>query len=124
MPRELSQVGASSDDGSSHTPMPLIDGTDRRYSKEEIERFVADIGRRVVDSNAAYMHSLLALNHILRQPNLPEVIDDELRDQMKDIWVKLMKSTGLQLVNPPILFGIADGLIQWDLDLSENLTRM
>ena len=102
----------------------LKDGAQKQLSKEEIERFVADIGRRVVDSKTAYMHSLLALNHILRQPNLKDLLDDDLREQMKDIWVKLMKSTGLQLVNPPILFGVAENQIQWDLDVNDNISRM
>ena len=53
-----------------------------------------------------------------------KVHDDDLREQMKDIWVKLMKSTGLQLVNPPILFGVAENQIQWDLDVNDNISRM
>src|SRR5262245_54884394 len=91
------------------------------YTKKEIEQFISDIGRRVVDSNTAYMHSLLALNTILRQPNLSTLIDDELREEMKDIWVKLMKSTGLQLVAPPILFGIPDGMLQWESEFADGV---
>jgi len=92
-----------------------IKGEDRKvFTKAELESFVADIARRVVDSNSAYLHSFLALNQLLRQPEMASILDDELREQMRDIWVKLMKSTGLQMENPPILFGVRDGLVQWD----------
>ncbi len=75
------------------------------YTKKEIEAFIAEIGKKIVSDKPAYMHSMLAINQLLRQPNLPKLMDDELKEQLKDIWLKLIKSTGLQLANPPILFG-------------------
>ena len=92
----------------------------KTFTKAELESFVGDIARRVVDSNSAYLHSFLALNQVLRQPEIAHILDDELREQMKDIWVKLMKSTGLQMENPPILFGVRDGLVQWDQERVEG----
>ena len=83
------------------------------YTKTEIEAFVAEIGRKVVDTNPAYLHSMLALNHILRQPNLKEQLDDELLEQLKDIWLKL-KTTGLLLQDPPVLFGIPVNTINYE----------
>jgi hypothetical protein len=83
------------------------------YTKAEIEAFVAEIGRKVVDSNPAYLHSMLALNHLLRQPNLKDLLDSELKEQLKDIWLKL-KTTGLQVQDPPILFGIPDNAINYE----------
>lgn len=81
------------------------------YTKQELESFVTEISKQVVGSTTAFMHSMLALNHILRQPNAAELLDDELREQLKDLWIKL-KSMGLQLNDPPILFGIPESLRQ------------
>ena len=84
------------------------------YTKKELEAFVAEISRKVVDSNPAYLHAMLSLNHLLRLPTLKELMDDDLKEQLKDIWVKL-KTTGiLQLQDPPILFGIPDNAINFD----------
>jgi len=108
-------------DGSSVEPAKL-------YSKKELQAFVAEISRKVVDKEPAYLHSMLAMNHILRQPNLPELLDGDLKDQLKDLWVKL-KTTGLNLQDPPILFGIGDSAINYDEtsdsgeDLSESAAK-
>ncbi len=83
------------------------------YTKAEIEAFVAEIAAKVVDKQPAYLHSMLALNFILRQPNLNDLLDEDLREQLKDIWLKL-KTTGMQLQEPPILFGIPDSAINFE----------
>lgn len=83
------------------------------YTKKEFEAFAAEIARKVVDKEPAYLHSMLAMNHILRQPNLPEVLDADLKDQLKDLWLKL-KTTGLNLQDPPILFGLGENSINYD----------
>ena len=87
-------------------PAALKDGliSDRAYTREEIVDFIGEINKQIVGSSKSTMHSLLALNHILRAPNAREVIDGDLKTQLKDIWLKL-KSIGLQLQDPPILFG-------------------
>lgn len=79
-------------------------GAERLYTKQEVESFVAEISRQIVGSTTGYMHAMLALNHILRQPNASEFLDHDVKEQVKDLWVKL-KSMGLQLNDPPILFG-------------------
>ena len=83
------------------------------YTKKELTAFVTEIARKVVDKEPAYLHSMLALNHILRQPNLPEILDADVKEQLKDLWVKL-KTTGLHLQDPPILFGISDSAINYE----------
>lgn len=78
--------------------------TDREYTKAEILDFIGEINKQIVGSSKSTMHSLLALNHILRAPNARQVVDADLKQQLKDIWLKL-KSSGLQLQDPPLLFG-------------------
>lgn len=73
------------------------------YTKSEIQAFVADLSKNIVDKSPAYLHSVLALNHILRQANLNSILDADLKEQLQDVW-KRLKSTGLELQDPPILF--------------------
>ncbi len=74
------------------------------YSKKELEDFVLDIEKKVDENNDSVLHSILALNHLLREPNTEELVDDSLKTRMKDLWVKL-DSFGFELNKPPLLFG-------------------
>ncbi len=76
-------------------------------SKDEVRSYLAELEKRVIDSEGAYLHSILALNHLLRLPNAAELIDDKMKAQMKDLWLKL-KSTGIKLADPPLLFGLPE----------------
>lgn len=89
------------------------------YSKEELKAYLADIERKLVESNGAYMHSLVALNEILRHPDVPALLDPELKSQMQDIWIKL-KSTGIQLAEPPLLFGLPQDFAKEQEEISEE----
>ncbi|MBP9837600.1 MAG: hypothetical protein KBC84_02690 [Proteobacteria bacterium] len=92
------------------------------YTKAEIEAFVADISKRVVGTKPLYMHAMLAVNQILRQPNLPDLLDKDLKEQLKDIWLKLIKSTDIQVANPPLLFGYPEIVIAPTETESEEVT--
>ena len=81
-----------------------VASNDREYTKAEIVDFIAEINKQIVSTTKSTMHSLLAINHILRAPNARQVVDADLKQQLKDIWLKL-KSSGLQLQDPPLLFG-------------------
>ena len=75
----------------------------KKYTRAEIQAFLADIAERVVDSDPAILHSVIALNHLLRQPEAKELFDDDIREQLADLWLKI-KASGLHLDNPPLLF--------------------
>lgn len=77
-------------------------------TRDELKVYLTEIEQRVIEGNTAYMHSLVAMNELLRRPEVPSLLDNELKTQMQDIWIKL-KSTGLQLVDPPLLFGLPQG---------------
>src|SRR5262245_46879872 len=79
-------------------------GEPKIYTKREIQTFIGEISKRVLEPNTSHLHSVLAINHLLRQANMPELLDNDLRAQLKDLWIKL-KSTGMQLNDPPLLFG-------------------
>ncbi len=74
-------------------------------TKDQIKSYLVDIESKVINAEGAHMHSVIALNQILRLPNIESVMDKELKEQMRDLWVKL-KSHGIQLSDPPLLFGL------------------
>ncbi len=82
-------------------------GADGLYTREDVKRFVSDISKRILESNSGYLHSLITLNTLLRLPNAEDLLDVELKNQLRDLWTKL-KSTGLQITDPPILFGVPE----------------
>jgi hypothetical protein len=85
-------------------PVPSAD-TVREISKEELQKTLEIIASSVVSSQSSYIQSMILLDHMLRLPNAREIFDSELKEQARDLWVK-MKSTGLQLNDPPILFEV------------------
>ena len=76
----------------------------KQFTKKELEAFLSDIACQVVEGGAPPIHSIIALDRILRQPNSHEILDDGLKSQARDLWVKV-KSSGFELEDPPILFG-------------------
>lgn len=79
--------------------------TDANYTASELREFLDDISAKIVAASPSYLHPVIALNHLLTQPNAQALFaDEELKQQARDIWIKA-KSTGLQLNDPPLLFG-------------------
>ena len=76
--------------------------------KAEVKKFVADIEKMVAARAGADMASLIALNSLLCLPNAEELFDDELKSAVKDLWISL-KSYGIELDDPPLLFGLPEG---------------
>ena len=71
--------------------------------KEGIRNTLESVARSVVGTQSSYMHSMILLDNLCRLPNARELFDDDLKEQAKDLWLKI-KSTGLQLNDPPLLF--------------------
>ncbi len=72
-------------------------------TRESISKALDSVARSVVGTQSSYMHSMILLDNIFRLPNARELFDDDLKEQAKDLWLKI-KSTGLQLNDPPLLF--------------------
>lgn len=80
---------------------------EHQYTREEVESFLADIANKVVESQGSYLHSVLALNHLMQSTNAHEIFDENLKQQARDLWLKI-RASGFQLTNPPLLFGVPD----------------
>ena len=74
-------------------------------TKKDVQDILESVSRRLMESHTSHLHSILMLNTVLRLPNASELLDEKLKAQAKDLWTKL-KGTGLQLVDPPLLFGL------------------
>ena len=81
------------------------EGGKKALSRAEVSQYLTDIAKKILDTKGANLHSMLALNDLLRQPDANDLFTGELKDQARDVWLKL-KSTGMQLTDPPILFGL------------------
>ena len=83
------------------------------YTRDDVESFLGDIAKKLVDNESTHVHTMLALNRIFRLPNAQELFDDELKEQARDLWRKV-KSTGLKLSDPPLLFDGSENGAQTD----------
>ena len=91
----------------------------KKFTKKHIRAYLADIEEQVVGSDTAYLPSVIALNEILREPNADTLLDRDLKNQMRDLWVKL-KSTGIQLSDPPLLFGLPEDFHSEEEEIVED----
>jgi len=76
----------------------------KTFTKQEVKAFLADVAEQVESSQGSYLHSILALNEVVRQPNAEKLFDQTMKRQAIEIWSSI-KSAGLELNDPPFLFG-------------------
>lgn len=76
----------------------------REYTREEVAEFLRNLSGKPLDRDGLYLHCLIGLNHLLSLPNVNELFDEELKTEARDLWKKI-KARGLELVDPPLLFG-------------------
>ena len=92
----------------------------KTVTRDEVAAFLADINRQIVENNLPPIHTLLALNNILSQSNAHQLLDEELKTQARDIWLKI-KATGVHLIDPPFLFETS-GSLDGEDDLTDGET--
>lgn len=76
----------------------------REFTKEEVKMFLSDLRERSLETNGGMLHILISLNQMLRSPNANELFTEDLKTQARELWAKL-KTAGVQLSDPPLLFG-------------------
>jgi len=74
-------------------------------TKKEVKKFLEQLDKDVVESSNNSLHIMLALDHLLTMENVEKLFDKDLKQRARDLWVKI-KSTGLQINDPPFLFGV------------------
>lgn len=88
-------------------------------NKEDVRNYIADIEKMVAARSGADMASLIALNELLSHPQAHQIFDDELKSQVKDLWISL-KSYGVEVDDPPLLFGLPAGFGEDDSEEVEQ----
>ena len=90
-------------------------------TREALEQYLSEMEERVIDEKqGAFLHSVVAINQVFRHPDLPGLLNDELKSQMKDLWLKL-KAGGMKLNDPPLLFGLpADFAEKDEVDVEDE----
>jgi|GEM_PF-898151 len=73
-------------------------------SKEDLKSFLLNIRDKISEEQAASVYAMAAFNNILNSATIYELLDDENKELARNIWLRL-KQSGLQLRNPPLLFG-------------------
>ena len=74
------------------------------YTREDVKKVLALLSEKSVEPHPPYLHAMVLLDRMLRLPNAEQLFDSDLREQARDIWLKV-KSMGLTIVDPPLLFG-------------------
>jgi hypothetical protein len=78
---------------------------EQNYTREDLKSLLERISSEMVEREDVYLHSMLALDRIFRLPQADELLDEELKQQARDLWTKV-KSKGVNLEDPPLLFGL------------------
>ena len=73
-------------------------------TRADVQAVLDSIAAHVVDGTIPPMHSMVMLNTVIGQTNAESLFDEELKTQARDLWTNL-KASGLELIDPPLLFG-------------------
>jgi hypothetical protein len=89
-------------------------------SAQKIEAFLTEIETKLAESNDVTMHTMLAINHLLRNSQTPKFLDENTKERIKNIWNKISLS-GLELNKPPLVFGAPELIDNGNNILDDNL---
>ena len=73
-------------------------------SKADLEAFLLNVRDKMDDESVSAVYALAAVNYIMGLPEVYSWLSDETKEIARDIWLRL-KLAGLQIRNPPMLFG-------------------
>lgn len=79
-------------------------------STADLKSFLNTIHDKLTEDVGSPIYALTAMNHIMNLQSVYDILDSETKELARNIWLRL-KASGLQLRNPPILFGAEDGLV-------------
>ena len=83
-------------------------------SRESLNEYIQDIAQRASKPDESRLHCAIAINQILSNATNVNLMDEENKATLKEVWQKL-KSEGIQLEDPPFLFGLPENFDQEEL---------
>jgi len=91
-------------EGAAQSTSPIPEALERISSKEDLKHFLGMIVEKMDVEQAAPVYILTLMNHILTLSNIYSLLDEDNKEIARAIWLR-MKQQGMQLRNPPMLFG-------------------
>ncbi len=82
-------------------------GSTDSISKEALMEYVQDISQKANKVGESRLHCAIAINQILSNSDYVGLLNDESKNTLKEVWLKL-KTDGIQLEDPPFLFGLPE----------------
>jgi hypothetical protein len=73
-------------------------------SPQDLRQFLSQVRQKMGEDASPPIYTLAAMNLVLNRPDIYELLSPEAEEIARDIWIRL-KNRGIQLRNPPILFG-------------------
>ena len=93
------------------SPAEDIDSFGKISTAADLKTFLRALLDKMKEESAAPIYIVGAMNYVLNLPEIYQCLDNENRELARDVWLRL-KQSGLQVRNPPLLFGgEADGIV-------------
>lgn len=80
-------------------------------SAEDLKRFLTVIRDKMADDSSAPIYSAAVMNYLFNSPSTFSFFTSEVKEVAQEVWIKL-KAKGLQVRNPPLLFGDEESQVQ------------
>ena len=88
----------------SGTAAQIPEALEQISSKDDLKKFLGMLLSRMDADQAAPIYVLTMMNHLLTLPDIYQFLDEENKETARAVWLR-MKQKGMQLRNPPMLFG-------------------
>ena len=73
----------------------------------DLKAFLLSVRDKMTEEVAAPIYVVSVMNYMLSTPEIYQHLNDENKEIARDLWLRL-KQAGMQVRNPPMLFGPAD----------------
>ncbi len=79
-------------------------GTSTPATKTDLKVFITEVHEKLLKEEAAPIFAMAAMQQIMSLDNIYDLLDNQSKEILQEIWVKLQQS-GFHLRKPPLLFG-------------------
>ncbi|MEY4668806.1 MAG: hypothetical protein RL518_1505 [Pseudomonadota bacterium] len=73
-------------------------------TKTDLKAFITEVHDKMLKEQAAPIFAMSAMQQIMSLDNIYDLLDNQSKEILQEIWVKLQQS-GFHLRKPPLLFG-------------------
>lgn len=73
-------------------------------TKADLKAFITEVHDKMLKEQAAPIFAMSAMQQIMSLDNIYDLLDNQSKEILQEIWVKLQQS-GFHLRKPPLLFG-------------------